>query len=319
MSEIFADVMHTVGSTPLVQLNSLTRGLKAVILAKLESMNPLGSVKDRIGVAMIEAAERAGLIKPDTVIVEPTSGNTGIALAFVCAAKKYRLVLTMPETMSLERRKLLKHLGAELILTPGVQGMTGAINKAREILAGTSGAYMPNQFANPANPEIHRRTTAEEIWRDTRGGVDILVAGVGTGGTITGVAEVIKRRKPSFRAVAVEPAASPVLSGGLPGPHKIQGIGAGFIPEILNRAVIDEIITVTNEQAFATAREVAKLEGILCGISSGAAVFAALQEARRPENDGKHIVVILPSTGERYLSTELFLDQDRAGCSGDLR
>jgi cysteine synthase len=319
MSEIFADVMHTVGSTPLVRLNSLTRGLQAVILAKLESMNPLGSVKDRIGVAMIEAAERAGLIKPDTVIVEPTSGNTGIALAFVCAAKKYRLVLTMPETMSLERRKLLKHLGAELILTPGVQGMTGAINKAREILAGTSGAYMPNQFANPANPEIHRRTTAEEIWRDTRGGVDILVAGVGTGGTITGVAEVIKRRKPSFRAVAVEPAASPVLSGGLPGPHKIQGIGAGFIPEILNRAVIDEIITVTNEQAFETAREVAKLEGILCGISSGAAVFAALQEARRPENDGKHIVVILPSTGERYLSTELFLDQDRAGCSEDLR
>ena len=308
MGEIFADIMHTVGSTPLVRLNSITRGLKAVILAKVESMNPLGSVKDRIGVAMIEAAERAGLIKRDTVIVEPTSGNTGIALAFVCAAKKYRLVLTMPETMSLERRKLLKHLGAELVLTPGAQGMTGAINKAREILAETPGAYMPNQFANPANPEIHRRTTAEEIWRDTRGGADILVAGVGTGGTITGVAEVIKRRKPSFKAVAVEPAASPVLSGGLPGPHKIQGIGAGFIPEILNRRIIDEIITVTNEQAFETAREVAKLEGILCGISSGAAVFAALQEARRPENEGKQIVVILPSTGERYLSTELFLD-----------
>jgi cysteine synthase A len=309
MVEIFADIMHTVGSTPLVRLNSITRGLKAIILVKLESMNPLGSVKDRIGAAMIEAAERAGLIKRDTVIVEPTSGNTGIALAFVCAAKKYRLVLTMPETMSLERRKLLKHLGAELVLTPGAQGMTGAINKAQEILAETPGAYMPNQFANPANPEIHRRTTAEEIWRDTRGGVDILVAGVGTGGTITGVTEVIKRRKPSFKAVAVEPAASPVLSGGLPGPHKIQGIGAGFIPEVLNLGIIDEIITVTNEQAFETARNVAKLEGILCGISSGAAVFAALQEARRPENEGKHIVVILPSTGERYLSTELFLDQ----------
>lgn len=313
MVEIFADIMHTVGSTPLVRLNSITRGLKAIILVKLESMNPLGSVKDRIGAAMIEAAERAGLIKRDTVIVEPTSGNTGIALAFVCAAKKYRLVLTMPETMSLERRKLLKHLGAELVLTPGAQGMTGAINKAQEILAETPGAYMPNQFANPANPEIHRRTTAEEIWRDTRGGVDILVAGVGTGGTITGVTEVIKRRKPSFKAVAVEPAASPVLSGGLPGPHKIQGIGAGFIPEVLNLGIIDEIITVTNEQAFETARNVAKLEGILCGISSGAAVFAALQEARRPDNEGKHIVAILPSTGERYLSTELFLDQDSQG------
>ena len=308
MGEIFTDIMHTVGSTPLVRLNSITRGLKAVILAKLESMNPLGSVKDRIGVAMIEAAERAGLIKRDTVIVEPTSGNTGIALAFVCAAKKYRLVLTMPETMSLERRKLLKHLGAELVLTPGVLGMTGAINQAQEILAETPGAYMPNQFANPANPEIHRRTTAEEIWRDTRGGADILVAGVGTGGTITGVAEMMKIRKPSFKAVAVEPAASPVLSGGLPGPHKIQGIGAGFIPEVLNRGIIDEIITVTNEQAFETARDVAKLEGILCGISSGAAVFAALQEARRPDNEGKLIVVILPSTGERYLSTDLFLD-----------
>jgi cysteine synthase A len=313
MVEIFADIMHTVGSTPLVRLNSITRGLKAIILVKLESMNPLGSVKDRIGAAMIEAAERAGLIKRDTVIVEPTSGNTGIALAFVCAAKKYRLVLTMPETMSLERRKLLKHLGAELVLTPGAQGMTGAINKAQEILAETPGAYMPNQFANPANPEIHRRTTAEEIWRDTRGGVDILVAGVGTGGTITGVTEVIKGRKPSFKAVAVEPAASPVLSGGLPGPHKIQGIGAGFIPEVLNLGIIDEIITVTNDQAFETARNVAKLEGILCGISSGASVFAALQEARRPDNEGKHIVAILPSTGERYLSTELFLDQDSQG------
>ncbi len=307
MVEIFADIMHTVGSTPLVRLNSITRGLKAAILAKLEFQNPLGSVKDRIGVAMIEAAERAGLIKRDTLIVEPTSGNTGIALAFVCAAKKYRLLLTMPETMSLERRKLLTHLGAELILTPGSQGMTGAMNRAREIAAESPGAYMPDQFSNPANPEAHRRTTAEEIWQDTGGGADILVAGVGTGGTITGVAEVIKQRKPAFRAVAVEPAASPVLSGGPAGPHKIQGIGAGFIPEVLNIGIIDEIMTVTNDQAFETAREVAKLEGILCGISSGAAVFAALQQARCPENEGKQIVVILPSTGERYLSTELFL------------
>ena len=308
MAEIFSDIMHTVGSTPLVRLNTIAGGLPATILAKLEFQNPLGSVKDRIGVAMIEAAERAGLINPDTSIVEPTSGNTGIALAFVCAVKKYRLILTMPETMSLERRKLLQHLGAELVLTPGAQGMTGAINKAQEILAETPGAYMPNQFANPANPEIHRRTTAEEIWRDTQGGVDIFVAGVGTGGTITGVAEVIKARKPSFQAVAVEPSASPVLSGGLPGPHKIQGIGAGFVPEVLNTKIIDAVITVTNDQAFETARKVAKLEGILCGISSGAAVFAALQVARRPENAGKQIVVILPSTGERYLSTELFLD-----------
>jgi cysteine synthase len=309
MGEIFANIMDTVGSTPLVRLNSITRGFKAAILAKLEFQNPLGSVKDRIGVAMIEAAERSGLIKRDTMIVESTSGNTGIALAFVCAAKKYRLILTMPETMSLERRKLLKHLGAELVLTPGVQGMTGAIHRAREILAETPGAYMPDQFANPANPEIHRRTTAEEIWRDTGGGADILVAGVGTGGTITGVAEVIKKRKPAFKAVAVEPAASAVLSGGPAGPHKIQGIGAGFIPEVLNVGIIDEVITVTNDQAFETAREVAKLEGILCGISSGAAVFAALQQARRPENEGKQIVVILPSTGERYLSTELFLNK----------
>ncbi len=309
MSEIRADIMSAVGATPLVRLNTLTRGLEATVLAKVESMNPLGSVKDRIGVAMIQAAERAGLINRDTLIIEPTSGNTGIALAFVCAARKYRLALTMPETMSLERRKLLKHLGAELVLTPGDQGMAGAIHQAREILAQTRGAYMPDQFANPANPEIHRRTTAEEIWRDTLGAVDILVAGVGTGGTITGVAEGLKSRKPSMKAVAVEPADSPVLSGGSPGPHKIQGIGAGFIPAVLNTRIIDEIITVTNEQAFATARDVARLEGILCGISSGAAVFAALQMAGRPENQGKQIVVILPSTGERYLSTELFLDQ----------
>jgi cysteine synthase A len=310
MNEIFPDIMHAVGATPLVRLNAIAGGLPAAILAKLEFQNPLGSVKDRIGVSMIEAAEAKGLISRDTLIVEPTSGNTGIALAFVCAAKKYRLVLTMPETMSLERRKLLKHLGAELVLTPGAEGMAGAIKQAQEILAQTPGAYMPDQFGNPANPEIHRRTTAAEIWRDTGGGADILVAGVGTGGTITGVAEAIKARKPSFRAVAVEPAASPVLSGGRPGPHKIQGIGAGFIPAVLNTQIIDEIITVTNEQAFETARDVAKLEGILCGISSGAAVFAALQVARRRENQGRQIVVILPSTGERYLSTELFLNRE---------
>jgi len=310
MGQIFPDILQIVGATPLVRLNTIARGLPGVILAKLEFQNPLGSVKDRIGVSMIEAAESQGLIRQDTLIVEPTSGNTGIALAFVCAARKYRLVLTMPETMSLERRKLLQHLGAELVLTPGAEGMTGAINRAKEILAQTPGAYMPDQFGNPANPEIHRRTTAEEIWRDTDGGADILVAGVGTGGTITGVAEVIKARKPSFRAVAVEPAASPVLSGGRPGPHKIQGIGAGFIPSVLNTQIIDEIITVTNEQAFETARDLAKMEGILCGISSGAATFAALQVARRQENQGKQIVVIIPSTGERYLSTELFLNQE---------
>jgi len=310
MGQIFPDILQIVGATPLVRLNTIARGLPGVILAKLEFQNPLGSVKDRIGVSMIEAAESQGLIRQDTLIVEPTSGNTGIALAFVCAARKYRLVLTMPETMSLERRKLLQHLGAELVLTPGAEGMTGAINRAKEILAQTPGAYMPDQFGNPANPEIHRRTTAEEIWRDTDGGADILVAGVGTGGTITGVAEVIKARKPSFRAVAVEPAASPVLSGGRPGPHKIQGIGAGFIPSVLNTQIIDEIITVTNEQAFETARDLAKMEGILCGISSGAATFATLQVARRQENQGRQIVVIIPSTGERYLSTELFLNQE---------
>jgi cysteine synthase A len=308
VSHIFSDIMRTIGATPLVRLNEISSGLHSKILAKLEFKNPLGSVKDRIGVAMIEAAENKGLINSDTLIVEPTSGNTGIALAFVCAAKKYKLLLTMPETMSLERRKLLKHLGAELALTPGSEGMKGAIRKAQEILSQSRNAYMPNQFSNPANPEIHRRTTAEEIWRDTNGDVDILVAGIGTGGTITGVSEVIKKRKPSFKAVAVEPAASPVLSGGKPGPHKIQGIGAGFIPEILNTKVIDETITVTNEQAFEFARDMARLEGILCGISSGAAVCAALEIARRPENKGKQIVVILPSTGERYLSTELFQD-----------
>ena len=306
MSRIFSDVTATIGGTPLVRLNRMAGGLPAAVLAKLEFRNPVGSVKDRIGLAMIEAAERQGLIQGDTLIVEPTSGNTGIALAFVCAAKKYRLTLTMPETMSVERRKLLKHLGAQLILTPGTEGMKGAIKRAQEILAENPKAYMPNQFGNPANPEIHRRTTAEEIWRDTAGEADILVAGVGTGGTITGVSEVIKSRKPSFRTVAVEPAASPVLSGGKPGPHKIQGIGAGFVPEVLNRSIIDEIITVSNDEAFETARDLAKIEGILAGISSGAAIAAALKVARRAETKGKTIVVILASTGERYLSTELF-------------
>jgi cysteine synthase len=306
MSKIYNDITKTIGSTPLVRLNRIAQGLPAAILAKLEMKNPLGSVKDRIGLAMIEAAEAKGLINRDTTIIEPTSGNTGIALAFVCAVRKYRLILTMPETMSIERRKLLKHLGAELVLTPGSEGMKGAINKAKEIVSRTLNAYMPDQFGNPANPEIHRKTTAEEIWQDTDGGVDFLVAGVGTGGTITGVSEAIKERKPSFKSVAVEPADSPVLSGGKPGPHKIQGIGAGFIPGILNTNIIDEIITVTNDQAFETARALAKIEGILCGISSGAAVMAALRIAGRLENKGKQIVVILPSTGERYLSTDLF-------------
>jgi len=308
MGRIFPQIIDAVGATPLVRLESLTRGLRATVLVKLESMNPLGSVKDRIGPAMLLAAEGGGLIRPGALIVEPTSGNTGIALAFACAARGYRLLLTMPDTMSLERRKLLKHLGAEVILTPGSQGMTGAMHRAREIAAETPGAYMPDQFSNPANPEIHRRTTAEEIWLDTDGKVDTLVAGVGTGGTITGVAEVIKARKPAFQAVAVEPAGSPVLSGGQPGPHLIQGIGAGFIPQVLNREIIDEVITVADEDALETAREVAKREGMLCGISSGAAVFAALSLARRPDNRDKMIVAILPSTGERYLSTKLFID-----------
>jgi len=300
------DIIGTTGGTPLVRFNVVGKGLPGTVLAKLEFRNPVGSVKDRIGVSMIEAAEAEGRIRERTLIVEPTSGNTGIALAFVCAARNYRLLLTMPETMSVERRKLLKHLGAELVLTPGPEGMPGAIRKAREIVAEEPDAFMPDQFSNPANPEIHRRTTAEEIWADTRGMVDILVAGVGTGGTITGVAEVIKARKPSFQAVAVEPCRSPVLSGGAPGPHRIQGIGAGFVPVVLNTAIVDEIICVTDEQAIDTAREMARREGILCGISSGAAVAAALELARRPENQGKLIVTVIPSTGERYLSTDLF-------------
>ena len=305
MNRILTDVAGVVGHTPLVRLSRVAEGLGATILAKLEFQNPLGSVKDRIGVSMIEAAEAQGMIKAETTIVEPTSGNTGLALAFVCAAKNYRLVLTMPETMSLERRQLLKHLGAKLVLTPGGEGMKGAIAKAKEIFKDTPDAYMPDQFANPANPEIHRKTTAEEIWNDTNGEVDILVSGVGTGGTITGVSEVIKARKPSFRSVAVEPAASPVLSEGRSGSHKIQGIGAGFVPDVLNTEIIDEIITVTDEAAFETGRRLAKTEGILGGISSGAAAWAALEAARRPENQGKQIVVILPDTGERYLSTDL--------------
>jgi len=305
MKKGFSNITEVVGSTPLIRLNRMAEGAGATILAKMESKNPLGSVKDRIGVAMIQAAETRGLITSETTIVEPTSGNTGLALAFVCAAKGYPLVLTMPETMSMERRKLLKHLGAKLVLTPGSEGMKGAIARANEIVDETPNSYMPNQFSNPANPEIHRKTTAEEIWNDTGGEVDIFVGGVGTGGTITGVSEVIKERKPSFRAVAVEPADSPVLSGGKAGPHKIQGIGAGFVPDVLNTGIIDEIIPVTNDQAFETARQLAKLEGILCGISSGAAAWAALEIARRAENDGKQIVVVLPDTGERYLSTDL--------------
>jgi len=306
MKGFFSDITETTGNTPLVHLHTIARDRPGTILAKLEFRNPLGSVKDRIGVAMIEAAEKTGRIDRHTVIVEPTSGNTGIALAFVCAARGRRLVLTMPETMSMERKKLLRHLGAELILTPAGEGMEGAIARAQKLLDTTPKAFMPDQFGNPANPEIHRRTTAEEIWRDTAGRVDILVAGVGTGGTITGVSEVLKKRNPAFWTVAVEPIDSPVLSGGKPGPHAIQGIGAGFIPDVLNVAIIDEIITVSNEQAFETAREMARLEGIACGISSGAAVFAALEVAGHSRNAGKRIVVIIPSYSERYISTPLF-------------
>jgi cysteine synthase len=305
MGKVYDNISQTVGRTPLVRLNRVTQGCYATILGKVESFNPLSSVKDRIGVAMIEAGEKEGKIKKDTLIVEPTSGNTGIALAFVCAAKGYRLILTMPDTMSVERRALLKMFGAKLVLTPGAEGMPGAIRKAQEIHKEQPESFMPQQFRNPANPEIHRKTTALEIWEDTDGMVDVLVSGVGTGGTITGVAEVIKKKKPSFRAVAVEPSASPVLSGGSPGPHKIQGVGAGFIPEILNTGIIDEVIQVTNEDAFAMAKEITLQEGILVGISSGAAVWAALQVARKPEYKGKVIVVILPDTGERYLSTAL--------------
>jgi cysteine synthase A len=305
---IFDSITETIGDTPLVRLNRLPemRGIKANILAKLEFFNPIGSVKDRIGVSMVDALDEAGLLKPDTVLIEPTSGNTGIALAFVAAARGLRLILVMPETMSLERRKMLALLGAELVLTEGAKGMKGAVAKAEELLREIPNSVMPQQFRNPANPDIHRRTTAEEIWNDTGGKVDVFVSGVGTGGTITGVGQLLKPRKPSLRVVAVEPEDSPVLSGGAPGPHKIQGIGAGFVPEVFDRSVVDEIITVGNQTAFETARAVARYEGIPVGISSGAAIAVALEIGSRPDMAGKNVVVIVPSFAERYLSTALF-------------
>ncbi len=306
MTRIFEDITKTIGNTPLVRINRMATGVKATVLVKIESFNPLSSVKDRIGVSMIDSAERSGRITKGTVIIEPTSGNTGIALAFVCAARGYRLILTMPDTMSVERRQLLKILGAELVLTEGANGMNGAIQKAEQLAQEMKDSFVPQQFKNPANPEIHRKTTAEEIWADTDGTVDYFISGIGTGGTITGVGEILKKRKPAVKIVAVEPADSPILSGGKAGPHKIQGIGAGFVPDILNRGVIDEIITVANEDAGTTARNLAKQEGILAGISSGAALWAALEIAGRTEGAGKVIVALLPDTGERYLSTWLF-------------
>ncbi len=306
MARIFDDITGTVGNTPLVRLNRVTQGAYGTVVAKLESFNPLSSVKDRIGVAMIDDAEARGVLNKETIIVEPTSGNTGIALAFVAAARGYRLILTMPETMSLERRQLLQVLGAQLVLTPGPEGMPGAIRKAEELVSTTPNAWMPQQFENLANPKVHRETTAEERWRDPAGMVDFLVSGVGTGGTITGVGQVIKTRKPSFKLIAVEPEASPVLSGGKPSPHKIQGIGAGFVPGVLETKILDEIFKVSNDQAFEMGRRLAREEGILVGISSGAAAYAAVEVAKRQENAGKLIVVVLPDTGERYLSTALF-------------
>jgi len=311
MAKIFNDITKVIGNTPLIRINKLTQGFQAEVVVKLEKANPLASVKDRIGLSMIEAAERAGLINKDTVIIEPTSGNTGIALAYICAVKGYRLILTMPETMSMERRALLRIFGAELVLTEGSRGMKGAIEKAEELAKEQKGTFIPQQFRNAANVDVHRRTTAEEIWNDTDGKVDILVAGVGTGGTITGVTQIIKQRKPAFKAIAVEPKDSPVLSGGKPGPHKIQGIGAGFVPDILQRELIDEVIQVTNDDAGATARRAAKEEGLMVGISSGAALWAALEVAKRPDSAGKLIVTILPDTGERYLSTWLFQEYMR--------
>ncbi|MBU1998536.1 MAG: cysteine synthase A [Candidatus Omnitrophota bacterium] len=306
MGKIFEDITQTVGRTPLVKLNRVTEGLGVTVLAKVESFNPLSSIKDRIGLAMIEDSEKKGILNKGSLIIEPTSGNTGVALAFVCAAKGYRLILTMPETMSQERRQLLALFGAEIILTPGSEGMSGAVKKAEELATNTPNAVILQQFNNSANPDIHRKTTAEEIWEDTNGKIDILVAGVGTGGTITGIAEVIKKRKKEFLAIAVEPDTSAVLSGDKPGPHRIQGIGAGFIPQVLNRDILDEVIRVKDEDAFLTTRKIARLEGILAGISSGANLWAALKIAKRPENKDKLIVVIFPDTGERYLSTGLF-------------
>ncbi|MDR1812284.1 MAG: cysteine synthase A [Candidatus Fibromonas sp.] len=304
-SRVYGNITEAIGATPLVRLPNISTGLPGILLGKLEYFNPAGSVKCRIGAAMLEAARREDKLKPGGVVIEPTSGNTGIGLAFACAAQGYRLILTMPETMSLERRKLVRMLGSDLVLTPGNEGMAGAIKKARELKAQISGSFMPLQFENPANPQIHRETTAEEIWQDTNGTVDIFVAGVGTGGTITGVGEVLKERKPTVKIVAVEPDASPILSGGKAGPHRIQGIGAGFVPKILNRSVIDEIIRVTNENAFDTAKKLGRKEGVLAGISSGAAIWAALQLASKAENAGKTIVAILPDSGERYISTQL--------------